>query len=1073
MKDKENFYVVFNDLDQSQKDAVKSKDNYIFVSGGSGTGKTRVVCCHAAYLMLEHGYKSDEILIFSGISNSEEEIERNIYKLVRKNYSEKYINSFISFCLKILKKNWNLIEGMYPNFRILNNFKRNTIIDEIVKNTRPKEYKWKFKDIKREISEFIRFLKQNRISVQEFENVINADKFDGRFLDTKNIYKTYSEILKKYEYLDFEDVILKTIEFFEDTEKSKSYINRFKKIIVDNFLDINPLQYRLIRVLADKIDKIFITGNEKQALFGFRGEHTKNVMEKFLKDFPNTKIIYLETNYRSDNQILDAVDKIFDFGTHDFMKIPRSIYNCPKNLFTVAVERSIIDEAFYIGKKIKKIISSETKSISYDSDTNEGFTYSDFAILLRNVNEYGSLYKQILDYLKIPNQTEDSLNISCFKELNYLLVYLRLLDNQYDDKVFKKLLSNSFSGFSPIELMSLLDASKREKKGIYDVMKIIDSVIINFENENKKLIDKVKVFINRFDLLQRFSQKLSLPEFISKVIYGIFPCDLFEDNKYPILKRFINITIDYYEVSSAMKWEPSLKSFLNFFEENKQYLFENLEVGDEQSDTVKITSIYRSRGKEFSVVFVPLLTENNFPAGFSGERFFYVKDIDDFQKRFKRLKNIELYFTNAVDFNKHITREKNLFLTALTRARERVFLSFPSNIPAVEEVRPSIFLKNIFGGREITRENCEKIKLNGHSVIYEENGYSDFFEKVTKLEVYDQEVNAHITSKEELEIVLKRFIKYGLDKEKFSNMLDKHKLGYVDKTYLLLENPCLPEAPVNRNIGADFIYSHTSIKSYLECPRKFYYSRILDIIGAKSIHLTIGSIEHEIVRNLHNQKKYPQIDEILFKEILNDVWERYKGEFENEFYEIIWKKYVNGRILDYMNKYGKYCKDVYETEKDFKFFLNNRYIISGKIDRIDKREDGFEIIDYKKSGEGKENKLINLFYKYDKDFQMPVYYYAAKDSLGINPSIFSYIFFDFDKRRSCEKVEIPIMNLNVKGRIKHVNPEIMEHVKSRLVSILDDISKERSNFDRVEDTECKPYRGYKCEYLNICNQSQS
>ena len=162
MKDKENFYVVFNELDQSQKDAAKSMDNYIFVSGGSGTGKTRVVCCHTAYLLLEHGYKSDEMLIFSCISNSDEEIERNIYKLVGKNYSDSYVNSFTSFCLKILKKNWNLIEEMYPNFRILSNIKRNTILNEISKNIRIKDYNLNFKDVKREISEFIRFLKHNK-----------------------------------------------------------------------------------------------------------------------------------------------------------------------------------------------------------------------------------------------------------------------------------------------------------------------------------------------------------------------------------------------------------------------------------------------------------------------------------------------------------------------------------------------------------------------------------------------------------------------------------------------------------------------------------------------------------------------------------------------------------------------------------------------------------------------------------------------------------------------------------------------------------------------------------------------
>ncbi|NVM03602.1 MAG: ATP-dependent helicase, partial [Candidatus Helarchaeota archaeon] len=686
MKDKENFYMVFNNLDQSQKDAVKSKDNYMFVSGGSGTGKTRVVCCHAAYLMLEYGYKSDEILIFSGFSSSEGEIEKNIYKLVRKNYSEIYVNSFVSFCLKILKKNWNLIEGMYPNFRILSKFKRDTIIDEIIKNMSPKEYRWGFRDVKYEISEFIRFLKQNRISVQEFEDIINGGKFDKRFFYAKNVYKTYSEMLKKYGCLDFEDALLRTIEFFEDSKKSEACMNKFKKVIVDDFLEINPLQYRLVKVLADKVERIFATGNEEHVLFGFREEQTKNVMEKFLKDFPNTKIVHLETNYRSDNQILDAVDKFYNSGTQDFTKIPSSIYNCSKNLFTVAVERSIIDEAFYIGKKIKKIIGSETKSIGYDSDTNEGFTYSDFAIFLRNVNEYGFIYKQVLEHLKIPNQIEGSINISCFKALNYLLLYLRLLDNPSNDEVFRRLLSNSISGFGPIELQSLLDTSKRERKSIYDFMKDIDTGIIGFENENKKLINKVKSFIERFNLLQKFSQRLSLPEFISNVVYGVFLDGLFDDNEYPVLKRFIDIAVDYYEISSAMKWGESLKNFLKFFEENKQYLFENLEIGDEQSDTVKITSIYRSRGKEFSVVFVPLLTENNFPSDFSGERFFYVKDIENFQRSYKRFKDVELYFTNEVDFNEHITREKNLFLTALTRAKERVFLSFPNNIPAIEEV---------------------------------------------------------------------------------------------------------------------------------------------------------------------------------------------------------------------------------------------------------------------------------------------------------------------------------------------------------------------------------------------------
>jgi hypothetical protein len=206
--------------------------------------------------------------------------------------------------------------------------------------------------------------------------------------------------------------------------------------------------------------------------------------------------------------------------------------------------------------------------------------------------------------------------------------------------------------------------------------------------------------------------------------------------------------------------------------------------------------------------------------------------------------------------------------------------------------------------------------------------------------------------------------------------------------------------------------------------------------------------------------------------IFNEVWTKYKNEFEDEFYQIIWKTYILERIYDYVDKYGRSAENIYAIEKDFNFYLSNKYSIYGRIDRIDKRDDGYELIDYKKSGEGRETALINQFYKYDVDFQMPLYYFAAKDVFKINPRIFSFIFFDFNKERKCEKIEIKIRENDDKCKSKEVTNCMIEQVKLKILAILDEIAKDRHSFDRHRDTKCKEYGGYSCEYLNICNQSQ-
>ena len=1058
MKDKNFFKRIFDSLDEAQKEAVESKDNYIFVSGAPGTGKTKVVLCHSALLMLECGFKSDEIILFSRLSNME--FEKRIYELIRKNYSEFFPHSFIPFCMKILKKNWYKIDGINPNFELLSDFKRNIIIGEIIKDAGSTDYRTNIKNVNSETAEFIRMLKQNNILFDNFEKIFEKGNFDREYIFIKKIYEAYSDILISRDYLDYDDIILKTIEFFENARESERYIKKFKKLIVDDFMEINPLQYRLLKVLSGVTENIFVTGNSEQDVFGFSGEFTKNLLNIFNEDFPGTKIIRLEKNYRSDRKLLIPARKFYNSELKGFTKAK---YNIPQSSLTVAVEKSILDEAFYVGKKINSIINSEIKNVAAGSDIKEGFTYSDFAVLLRDVNEYGFIYKHVFDYLEIPNSIDGSLNIACFKELNYLLLYLRFLANPDDNEVFKTLLSNSFTGFSPVELSYLLKLSERESKELDELMRHIDSGNITLEGDYSELIHKIEMFNKRFDELLKSLQKLSFPDFMLNFVYSIFFADLPEGIDKEILRKFIDISIDYYEICSVLKWECSLKDFLKFFNEYKENLFDNLTDDEEESNTVKITSMYKSKGKEFQVVFIPLLTETNFPTGFTEERFF-TKDLERIKEGCKKVENIEFYSIVIRDFNDHITREKNLFLTALTAAREKLFLSFPRNLPGIEEVRPSIFLRDIFGGKPVNRENAKEISAN-----FEENGYSDFIDKVIKID--EPELYKQITSQDELEIVLKRLC---LEKDKLLNLLGKYNYDFLDNDYLFSESSCLQENPSIRKIDDSFTFSSSSINTYRDCPRKFYYSRILKLKFPKSIHITIGIIEHEILQNIHNRLKVNQFDENVLESIFDEVWKKYKNNFESDFFEWIWKDYVSVIIKQYMNKYGIHSANVHLTEKDFEFCLDEKYLISGKIDRIDKIDNGYEIIDYKKSGNGLVNSWINKFYKKSEDFQMPIYFLAAKKYFKLEPKILSYFLLDFKKNRECEKIEIKIKEEpDTKKRVTHITEEIIEEVKEKLISILAQISKERESFDRAQDTICgNPHSDYLCEYINICNQSK-
>ena len=1049
------FKKIFNKFDDTQRSAVTSSGDFVFVQGGAGTGKSSVLCCHAAYMLERNSIKYDEILIFGGLPHSEKDIERQLHSLTGLNYSESCAHSFVSFCDRMLKKYWYLIDGVKPYYNRLDDFKRNVILQKIIENN-GKQF-WRYRDASLEIGRFITLIKQNGINADDYNSVIDGERFGRHYEYIGTVYRRYSEILQKHGYLDFEDIVNFTIRLFEDKE-SGFVLKKWKKIFVGDFHNITPNCYKLLKTLTK--DALFATGDEsQQILFGFRGDTVSNSIDILLKDYPGTETIQLNRNYRSGVSIIDAADRVYQAGEGDSNILSgRGDF---KGIITAAVEKSIVDEAFYIGKKIEYLVRHKVKEVPADSDGDNRYSYCDCAVLIRNLDEFGLFYKQALDCLKIPNHI-DGTQIY-YRELDYLLSYLRCLSDENDDRSFMNVLSHSFSGLSTDDILLLSETCNREKKAVYRVLR--DGKLREDGNQEDTR-ERAGSFIKRFEEIREYNKKVIFPDFILRVVNSIFFGKPGENIYYPVLKRFIEAAEDYHEFCGVFNRQKDLNDFLHFFENNSKHFY-NL-MTPEEEDSVTITSIYKARNKEFPAVFIPLLTENNYPATFSEEQIYYEKDFAVFCKGCEKVMRRKFYRTDSGDFVRHMDKEKALLAAGMLRAGERLYLSYPNRIREAGDSVPSAFLKAVNGGEEITKENCEK-----NQIQFEENIYSDFIGSISNCKTESREIYKHIVSFEELEIALKNIYSHTGDDEKIKTVLKKYSISNPDEEYIFTNGIYDGEEPVPVQITPDFEFSTSMIGKYLECPKKFYYSKLVRLEDKENINLVIGSIEHEIMQGIYSGIQENIFNEAKVMEVIDTVWERYKDRFDNEVYEGIWRDYVIGRIKDYIESYGHIRGNQVITEEAFRFTLDNKYVFTGRIDRIDIRDDGDEIIDYKKSGRGKHQALINKFKKDDKDFQMPIYYYAVKESLGMNPTSFSYIIFDFNSKRICEKVQIPIKPGNEKINTKALNTEVLRETRDKLLRICDEMLDKRISFERGENAECRNrYGGYDCEFLPICNKSQ-
>ncbi|MDD3887760.1 MAG: UvrD-helicase domain-containing protein [Patescibacteria group bacterium] len=696
---------MLKDLNLQQRQAVMHQKGPLLIVAGAGTGKTTAITKKLAYLILEKKVKPENILALTFTEKAAAEMEERVDKLMPYGYTDLWIETFHSFCDRILKDN-ALDMGLDPNYKLLTSaeqwmFIKSKIFDFDLKYYRPLGNPNSF------ISELIKHFsraKDENILPDEYLKFVKKlkpnDDLDQEEIDKiseiAKAYKQYQELMVKESQMDFGDLIIQTLSLLKKRKHLlKKYQKQFQYILVDEFQDTNFAQYQLLQLLAPPQLNLTVVGDDDQAIYKFRGASVSNILQ-FQKDFPKSKKIVLTENYRSVQPILDLAYNSIQLNNPDRLEAQYKINKKLKSQIKLTDDLAInhIHKATYEQEAvevIKKIIEIRQKDKS---------SWSDFAILVR-ANSSAEIFINLLSSKKIPYQFVASRGLYSRPEVMDLISYLRVVANFYDDINFYRVLSLPIFNLNSEDIIRLVAYSRRKNLSIFDLASTPSRIV----GLNKESAEKFKVVV---ELIKKHS-KLSL-----------------EKNAAEVLLDFLRTSgyLKYLQANKDLEAEKKILNISLFFkriqelQENKKLTVPEfidqldlmIEAGedpspiqlDEGPDSVKILTIHSAKGLEFDNVFVVNLVEGKFPS----------RNRKDLIELPEKLIKEQLPGTNS-----NIQEERRLFYVAMTRAKKRLFFTSANDYGGKRKKKISRFLveikKNIDNLDDATLNNLPDFKTDG------------------------------------------------------------------------------------------------------------------------------------------------------------------------------------------------------------------------------------------------------------------------------------------------------------------------------------------------------------------------
>lgn len=606
-------------LNLPQREAVACTEGPLLILAGAGSGKTRVLTTRIAYLIYEKRVAPWHILAITFTNKAAQELRERIVALVGQDGEKVWASTFHAACVRILRNEINYI-GYDTNFVIYDDADQQTLIKMILKELNLDEKKYPPRGVAARISAH----KNELRTPQQAFFAAQGDVLEEQHAE---IYRVYQERLKKNNALDFDDLIMLTVQLFSDNpDVLQRYQERFRYILVDEYQDTNMAQYVLVKLLASRYQNLCVVGDDDQSIYQWRGADIRNILN-FEQDYPDAHVVKLEENYRSTQPILDAAYSVVCHNTG----------RKDKRLWTEKTEGNLLacytgyterDEAWFIAQQIR-------------AGLQDGRKLKDFAILCRATAQFRVLEETLIKEA-IPYHIFGGQKFYGRKEIKDIMAYLRIVANPADEVSAERALAAPRRGVGDTSWMRLVQFSREENLAVSDALLRAEESSVG-----KKYALIMAQFGRLLDTFRLLSQSMTVTELTQTILEesGYLQALQAEktveaESRLENLKEFLSITtaFDSREDTDNL----TLQAFLA-----EVALFTDLDQMDAAEDSVTMMTMHGAKGLEFPVVFLTGMEEGVFPHS----RAIYALSADEMEE------------------------ERRLCYVALTRAKEQIYLT--------------------------------------------------------------------------------------------------------------------------------------------------------------------------------------------------------------------------------------------------------------------------------------------------------------------------------------------------------------------------------------------------------------
>ena len=608
-------------MNERQKEAVQHTQGPLLIMAGAGSGKTRVLTHRMAYILAEEEVHPWNILAITFTNKAAREMKERVSQLVGPQAEDMWVSTFHSMCVRILRRDIELL-GYQRSFTICDPSEQQTAMKRILKKLDIDSEKYDYRMILNRISQ----AKNDLEDVEEF-----SEKYTGYVEQIiAKCYREYQKELAKSMTLDFDDLIMLTVQLFQKYPETLHYYQqKFQYIHVDEYQDTNHAQYRLVTMLAKKFKNICVVGDADQSIYGWRGADMTNILE-FEKDYQDAKVVLLEQNYRSTKTILQAANHVIE---NNFNRKVKKLWteNDEGQPITYYHAQSEQDEGRYVLSQIQSLLR-------------DGYHYDDFAILYRT-NAQSRVMEENLLKSNIPFRLVGGQRFFERLEIKDLLAYLRLIVNPQDDLSFRRIVNSPKRGIGATSLDKLNDFASMHQFSLLEASS--QTALSPLSGKAAKALEK---FAEMIEDLRKMQEFLSISEFVEQVIEKTGYIAALEqqhtmeaDARIENIQEFISVAKQFEQ--DRLEEESEDSPLLQFLTDLSLVSDADSDEGDGRM--VTLMTLHAAKGLEFPVVFIIGLEEGIFPSLRS------IMEHDDVEEE-RRLAYVgitraeqKLYLTNA------------------------------------------------------------------------------------------------------------------------------------------------------------------------------------------------------------------------------------------------------------------------------------------------------------------------------------------------------------------------------------------------------------------------------------------